>query len=358
MVEFTPNQSAQHANRGLKFSLATRDQAQQCAVLWFEDILNRKLYRKLGYSSINQYAKLELGFSKSHTGDFMSLCRVFKKLPKVRRKVEAGELKYTAAGVLASVADEQNQDQWLDVALKTSRRGLEEAVKRAKLAAREESAGVIPLLPLVQQAHSSRRNGRPAAVVPVPVRCQKNVSTNKVDALLEIMEGFLIARQGSSQTHSKRSTRVEQLPEGKAPKREISSRPSTPPFQIHIHQCPDCGRATVPSSRSELVLSPAELERALCDGRIVAPGKRNTATIAPSVRRQALVRARHRCQRKGCDHNRFLEVHHIQPRRAGGSNDLDNLAVLCSSCHRLLHERHLQFRWPKAAVHSWPDNKE
>jgi HNH endonuclease len=34
-------------------------------------------------------------------------------------------------------------------------------------------------------------------------------------------------------------------------------------------------------------------------------------------------------------HQPFVEVHHILPQAAGGSDDLDNAAPLCSSCHDL-----------------------
>jgi predicted HNH restriction endonuclease len=45
---------------------------------------------------------------------------------------------------------------------------------------------------------------------------------------------------------------------------------------------------------------------------------------------------------KGCGQTRFLEVHHLMPRAAGGKNSADNLITLCASCHRLLHERYLR----------------
>ena len=61
--DFRPDQSAGQAHRALKQSVAIMDRAQHCAVLWFAEIWQRKLYRQLGYSSMNQYAAEELGFS-------------------------------------------------------------------------------------------------------------------------------------------------------------------------------------------------------------------------------------------------------------------------------------------------------
>jgi 5-methylcytosine-specific restriction endonuclease McrA len=57
------------------------------------------------------------------------------------------------------------------------------------------------------------------------------------------------------------------------------------------------------------------------------------------VRRKVLARDRHRCRAPGCGRTRFLEVHHLKPRRRGGTNDPANLIALCVACHTMWHER-------------------
>ncbi len=285
-------------------------------------------------SSINQYAEQELGFSTSRTGDYLQLCRSFKKLPQVKKKVESGELAYTAARVLARVANEDNEKGWLDFALNNSRRELEREVKRAKQeAADDDETGQKLLLP-VQPKH------RPAAVMPVLVgfemtptqlaryeklweriRKQRSVPADKVEALLTVMEEF-----SASQPDEQSSTRVDVQP------------PTRPPVQIHIHHCPECEKATVQTSKGELDISQTELEHAQCDCQISWPDKRNTTAIPPAVRRLVFARARHQCQREGCRHAQFLEVHHIVPRSRGGTNDPSNCMCLCAACHGLVHE--------------------
>jgi len=52
-----------------------------------------------------------------------------------------------------------------------------------------------------------------------------------------------------------------------------------------------------------------------------------------------LTRDRHKCRTPGCNHTKFLEVHHIKPRTAGGNNRTENLITLCSACHRFWHEK-------------------
>jgi len=54
-----------------------------------------------------------------------------------------------------------------------------------------------------------------------------------------------------------------------------------------------------------------------------------------------LKRDRFRCQVPGCNCRRNLHIHHIIPRSHGGSDDPENLIVLCEKCHlRLLHDLH------------------
>ena len=40
-----------------------------------------------------------------------------------------------------------------------------------------------------------------------------------------------------------------------------------------------------------------------------------------------------------CNNNQFLEFHHIIPRAKGGSDDYDNLIVLCPCCHAKIHNK-------------------
>jgi 5-methylcytosine-specific restriction endonuclease McrA len=96
---------------------------------------------------------------------------------------------------------------------------------------------------------------------------------------------------------------------------------------------------TVETDSGERELGRADAERVRCDAAVCRSGSRSTTAIAPGIRREVLARDRYRCQAPGCGRTRFLEVHHIKSRSQGDSNQPDNLLTLCSSCHRLWHER-------------------
>jgi hypothetical protein len=65
---------------------------------------------------------------------------------------------------------------------------------------------------------------------------------------------------------------------------------------------------------------------------------------------------RHRdreCRFPGCGSRRFTEAHHIVWWRNGGRTDLDNLLLICSFHHRLVHEYGWRVRRDLAGEVSW-----
>jgi 5-methylcytosine-specific restriction endonuclease McrA len=347
--KFQPNQPAEKVDSALKSALKIKDAAHQCSLDWFAEILNRKLFRELGYSSINQYAREELGFSNSKIGDYISLTRKLEKLPHLKDSLTRGKLGYTKGRLLAGVVDEKSEKQWVGFAEVNTRKRVEEEVERAKEVVKDSTARQSSFLP-----GPARKT--PAAVVPVRVnlemspsqfaryeaiweklRKQRNVASEKVEALLEIMASFL------GESFQKTS-----------PRGDVSNL-TKPSAQIHIHHCPECESSTIQTSKGALEIGKTEYERYQCDCQTSLGGGRNTTSIAPSVRREIFAQARHKCQTPGCIHTGYLEIHHIEPRARGGSNDPGNLRCLCSACHHLIHAQSSGFMVKAPTeVYSWP----
>ncbi len=347
-LKFQPNQPAQKVDSELKSALKIKDQAHQCSLDWFGEILNRKLYVELGYSSINQYARQELSFGNSKIGDYIKLTKKLEKLPHLKDSMSDGKVGYTKGRLIVDVADENTEKAWTDFAKENSRRRVEEEVKRAKQDARDAATMQPSFLP-------APKKKTPAAVVPVRVnlemtptqfaryekaweqiRKQGNASPEKVEALLEIMESYL---DNNSQNVSPR---------------EKNSTNSRPAAQVHIHHCPECESSTVQTSKGELEIGKTEFERYQCDCQTSMPEGRNTTSIPPATRRKVLAMARHRCQTSGCNHTKFLEIHHVIPRSKGGSNDFSNLRVYCSTCHSRIHAHGSTLMVKSSpAVYSW-----
>jgi len=325
--EFRPDLDADQAHMALKKSVEILDEVQHCALLWFGEIMRRKLYRDLGFSTMRTYAMEALGFSPTRAGDFIRLARRLESLPIVKKEVATGKLGYTKAREIATVADPTNELEWVKVAKEQSRRELETTVRQAKKLAsqrRKDNPDQGELMPRPVPA-------APPAIVPVRVgfeltpaqfaRYEAMLSKighrgSKAELLMDMVEALLVAD--------------ENTPRGAF---------ADPHYQIHIHECPTCAKATVQTPQGEMEISKTEVEVAREDAQTHKPGERNKSTIPPRVRREVLARDRHQCRRKGCNHSRFLEIHHLTPRTEGGTNDPENLVTLCTACHKLLHEK-------------------
>ncbi len=319
MPVFVSGLPATEVHSRLKDALVELQRAEKNALLWFSEIARRKLFRELGYSSLQMYATEALGFSQNKTGQFIRLAGVMEELPVLRESVTRGEIPWTKAREVAKVATPRTEKRWVAEARRSSNRELEKKVKRAKV---RRNGGQ-------QELDMGKREE-----VEVPVSVNLRFSPEQFarwEALLE-----KIRKQGQSESREELilAALLEASNGAGVPRGTAASS-----YHVVIYQCGTCKRAHVATSRGEQRLSKAALEAALCDAQVLEPGKRNRSTIPPAKRRQALARAKHRCQMPGCHHRHFLEVHHRVPRERGGENDLDNLLVLCSSCHRLLHER-------------------
>ena len=51
------------------------------------------------------------------------------------------------------------------------------------------------------------------------------------------------------------------------------------------------------------------------------------------------------CQFPGCTHTRYLHAHHVRHWLHGGRTDIDNLVLICSFHHTVIHDHNYRIRW-------------
>ena len=87
----------------------------------------------------------------------------------------------------------------------------------------------------------------------------------------------------------------------------------------------------IADSRLEQLRANASIEPVLVDddGTPIAIGKRFRA-LSPKIVRAVLLRDQ-RCQICGRRHR--LQIHHLRPRSWGGTDDISDLASVCTTCH-------------------------
>jgi len=366
---------AREVDRRLRAAVAELRRAEQNAVLWFGEVLHRKLYRDLGFGSIQQYADVALGFGPAKTAQFIRLAGALRELPRLRESVARGDLTWTQARTVAGVATPRTEAAWLAAAQGTSSRGLERRVRvarvRARLAGAAERQEALSLKgPDARPPHDRRNSGTgservdippvpPVESLPLPRDVRLRFSPEqgaRYEALLEaarkqgvrgdqaelLLAGLEALVIGTAEREPAPGT-ASGIADGGAAGADGSgtngrrSRSFASPYQVLVQLCPSCAGGSVVSGRGAEPLHPQELRAILCDARVRQPGGRNRAVIPARVRREILERDGHRCRSAGCGSARFLAVHHRTPREAGGTNDPENLVTLCSSCHRALH---------------------
>jgi 5-methylcytosine-specific restriction endonuclease McrA len=323
LPDFVAGQCAAEADSALKNAIRTEERARKCAVLWFAEILDRRLYRDLGYSSMPQYARQALGFSETRTGDFMRLARKLEKLPAVKAALPV--IGYTKAREIVAVASPRTEKRWVAEAKASSRRELVKKVKQVKRRARKPAAELFETAT--------------APVEEVPVRVSVEFTPEQFarwEALLEKLRKQGVTGDRADLLLDALAGKLEEVSSAKTTAlTETTPRGAVPPVQVHVHRCPDCEKVEANGRR----LGRADTARLACDAAVSTPGQRNTTAIPPRTRREVLARDRHRCRAPDCTRTRFLEVHHVTPRGRGGTNDAANLITLCAACHRLWHER-------------------
>jgi hypothetical protein len=157
----------------------------------------------------------------------------------------------------------------------------------------------------------------------------------RADALVAICERTTLGHHAAAPRRSPGATETE-----------VSAGPPT----LVVHATLDALRHGVGSAEVEggPVVDVQTARRLGCDGRfqVVVEDESGNPFRLGRTRREptaAMVRAlRYRdreCRFPGCGATRFTNAHHIEWWSRGGSTDLENLLLLCSFHHRLVHER-------------------
>lgn len=258
LPEFVAGRPAASVDASLRQALGACDRTRECAALWFVEVQRRQLYRQLGHASLELYATQSLRFSRNRYWQFKRLADDLDRLPALKEAVIAGGLGWTKAQQVARVATEETQEAWVAKAATSSRRVLEQEVRRAR-----KRPSPAPVTELAFQAPSE-----PAADLPVTVSLRMNgVQLARFEALVEKVRKLKVLPEGADRVDlllaSLECTVALASAAGEGP------RAAGPAVQIVVQQCPDCANAGVVTSRGERRLAPAE--------RIARPSRRPCA---------------------------------------------------------------------------------
>ena len=358
------------------------------ASFYLADMERRRLWKKLGYSSTIHYAMVAGCISEGKAWQLLKLGRDLERYPRLRQAFAEGEVGWTKLREVLRLKEKGDDSGLLDLALSRTNRELEqyvternrkyrEGVLNIRVSTSKKLNGSEKSVLTAQTKISGREAKKPESaaateeqwnlgsvepgkapapandgLITVTLRCtpeqhaiftsactkqRKSVpgKPSREETVSEIMLDFLDDR-------SHRAPEINTC--GISGEVQLVDSP----YVMVLHQCPECGKNSVFSeSGKEVEVSKTAMEQASCDCSYYEaseegmPGRKKRV-VSPAVRRKVLLRDHGRCRTPGCSHTRFLQVHHIRPVSAGGSNDPANLLTLCSLCHSHVHKGRLR----------------
>jgi hypothetical protein len=311
-------------------------------------------WEQQGAVSCAHWLAWRIGLDQTTAREKVRVARALGKLPAIDGAFRKGQLSYAKVRALTRVATPQNELHLLEMALVATGaqlerlcRGYGHALSDANAAPpaersvrRRDLPGGMVKLEIVLLPDEADLVLRALDKAREPSESQKSLETtsdsidsasseaaksrypSRVDGMLSISHAFLANPKGHG---------------GAGPNFQV---------MVHVGQDPLAADGVFAATLEDGTHISAEaFRRVSCDsgmGTVSDTGQgmtvgRRTRSI-PSAMRRALMVRDHGCRFPGCTHNHFLHGHHIQHWLHGGDTSVDNLVMLCSHHHHLVHE--------------------
>jgi hypothetical protein len=315
-----------------------------------------------GAASCAQWLAWRIGLDSATAREKVRVARALGKLPAIDEALRVGKLSYAKARALTRVAAPETEAKLLEVALVATGAQLERICRGYRRALAPDEA-------LAPEERSVRRRDLPGGMVKLEIV----LAPDEADLVLRALDRGREVVHGreqtdvSAETRKRNDVRQDVSAETSAPGSTWPSRadgmvalaenflagnPATgnggERFQVmvHVDQDPLAPDGVLSASLDDGTRVSAEtFRRIACDCGVVAVAGdgaglnigRRARSIPPAIRRALALRDRG-CRFPGCTHTRFLHGHHIQHWLHGGETSVDNLVLLCTFHHHLVHE--------------------
>jgi hypothetical protein len=257
-----------------------------------------KVYYDLGYRSLQAYAISALGLTPDVAYNHCTVAQKARDLPEIRKAIAEGAVSVTAVRYMAPVLTKENQKEMVSLASTLTQSELRREV--AKLNPEKEE--------VAEKARYVREDR---------LALELRVSD-------ELMKKLRRAQDVVSQS-----------------KREFSSLEDTLEAMVEVFLEKKDPLRKAERAQEKEVKSPT---LPIGDFRFTRKGPSKRVALPAWLKHRVLARSGGRCMANNpdgsrCEQTRWLHTHHIKPLSEGGTNDLENLTVLCSGHHRMIHRK-------------------
>ncbi len=332
--------------QGLHAELCSR---QRTILRIIAELDERRLWRDDGCRDMAQWLSGQLGISAWIAGRWVTASHAIPTLPLISQALESGRLCLDKVVELCRFATPETEQELIAWARRVSVAAVKHKadvfnrpeIDEVRSAERARflrwwwneggaSLGFEGLLPAAEGAALVKALQRAAERLPeslpeeehtsgsdVPLSAQDRREQQAADALCALSSQAIASDQDADRATVVVHATIESLGLGEA---EIEEG-------LGLH--PDIARRLSCDARLQFVLTDEE-GNALGIGRV----SRNV----PRWLHRQLLRRDHGCTFPGCGTKMFLKAHHIWHWELGGPTDYDNLVLVCTVHHKLVHE--------------------
>ena len=281
------------------------------------------------------------------------VAHALKHLPLLSQAFSTGELSYSKVKAMTRVANRDTEQQLLEFALRHTAVTVAERCRELRCGSatsigtaerawanrslrirRDRERNLITMtveLPLDtgELLDKALDKARDDEALEIPDLIDTAWSVRQADAFVNLLQGFLAGNTGNNSDNYLVTIHVDE-----SALAGTDGRAAVPIESVKRHCCD--GHAVVITETS--------------DGEPLGIGRKSRLIPKP-VERAVRARDNNGCVFPGCTKRRFLNCHHIEHWAHGGETGVDNLMLLCTQHHTLVHEG--GFRIEKDFLDRW-----
>lgn len=296
---------------------------------------------KWGFLNCADWLHWRCDLSMGAAREKVRVAHALKALPAISASFQLGRLSYSKVRALVRVASRDNEDDLLAFALKTTASRVEERC-------RELRCGTVASIDDANNAYARRSlllrrdpdRGMMTLTVELPLEAGELIDKALDRARDDLHQGAECAEDSWSARQADALVAVarDYLAGGRC-----EAGTTSPEYQVTVH----VDQTALSEGKGRSGLPVESVKRIACDSdKIIILENRGSeplsvgrkTRVVPAAIKRALWSRDKACVFPGCCNTRFVDAHHVQHWSAGGETSLDNLVLLCTRHHRLVHE--------------------
>ena len=305
------------------------------------------IWEDRGAQIMAHWVSLRYGITYHRAERWIAAAHALKGLPLVRRAFERGDLSLDKVMELTRFATDETEDELVGWAQRVSPGRIRHKAELLRRAERDEGAQVDSDRTVTWSYYDQGRRFGLTADLPAADGAVLGRCLDRLAERVPVMPG----EEGPGGLEARRADALIMLASSHIP---ADPDPDRATVIVHARVGGDSesgGSVEGNLHGAELEggpeLHPLVAERLLCSPRVQVVGEDATGQVLRlgRMRREPpewmLRQVRYRdseCTFPGCAHRRYAQAHHITWWEHGGSTDLDNLVLICSFHHKLVHE--------------------